>query len=287
LTGLLLPSYVLDMAKTYTKLEDSILDSTIWQENSDTKVVWITLLAMADWDGNVAASVPGIAKRAGVSLEATEKAMDRFMAPDAHSRNKANEGRRIAPIHRGFFVLNFPEHRDSQLREARREYFRTKKRQYRVSNDVQDMSETKLDNVGKSTYSDSDRDSDLDRDGSERIAVAPPRSRAKKAYSEAFELFWGHTEACRGNKGAAWKAWEKAIERPALKPLCAAWDAYMASQGPSGGFVQHVSTWLNQRGWETDWRPAAPPRTGQQAKSDRTTDSLRAWALRGEGQDGR
>ena len=53
---------------TYTKLFTSILDSTVWQEGLETKVVWITLLAMADREGKVDGSVPGLAKRAGVTI---------------------------------------------------------------------------------------------------------------------------------------------------------------------------------------------------------------------------
>ena len=53
----------------FTKLFNSILDSTIWQEPPATKLVWITLLAMSDRNGDVHASIPGLAKRAGVTLE--------------------------------------------------------------------------------------------------------------------------------------------------------------------------------------------------------------------------
>jgi hypothetical protein len=49
----------------------------------------------------------------------------------------------------------------------------------------------------------------------------------------------------------------------------------MASSGPAGGFVQHLSTWLNQRGWETDWQPAraVAPKT----RDARNTDTIGDW----------
>src|SRR5689334_177767 len=87
-----------EMADNYVKVFGSILDSSVWREDSDTKVVWITLLAMADQHGEVQASVPGLAHRAGVSVEACENALELFMAPDKYSSTPDNEGRRIARI---------------------------------------------------------------------------------------------------------------------------------------------------------------------------------------------
>lgn len=276
------------MSKTYTKLDDSITDSTIWMESSDTRVVWITLLAMADWDGYVGASVPGIANRARVSLEAAETAMAKFQAPDPHSRSKVKEGRRVEVAPRGFLIINFAEHRDRQLADARREYFRQKKREQRAN--VQDKNVDMLDNERMSTHSDSDRDSDgyrdRDRNGSEtdslELALQPPASAPRKPaskYSEPFEALWEHTGRCHGNKGAAWTAFKKFSSGHARGPaafaeqeLRPAWDAYMASSGPAGGFIQHLSTWLNQRGWETDWQPARAA-----TRDDRNTDVVQAW----------
>lgn len=48
----------------YTKLFSSIIDSTIWRESKETKIVWITMLAKADRYGVVEASLPGLADAA-------------------------------------------------------------------------------------------------------------------------------------------------------------------------------------------------------------------------------
>jgi hypothetical protein len=52
----------------YTKLFSSIITSTIWGEDSDTKVVWITLLAMKDRNGEVKSTIPGLARRESVLI---------------------------------------------------------------------------------------------------------------------------------------------------------------------------------------------------------------------------
>lgn len=95
----------------YTKLFNSIVTSTIWTEDDKTRIVWITMLAMCDQHGEVQASVPGIARLSGVSLEDAEMAIGKLLSPDKHSRTPDNEGRRIAPIDGGWELLNHAKYR--------------------------------------------------------------------------------------------------------------------------------------------------------------------------------
>lgn len=122
---------VTSMQEGYTKLFSSITDSTIWQEDNETRLVWVTLLAMSNADGYVGAAMPGIAHRARVSLEATERAMAKFMAPDPHSRSKEHEGRRIAETDRGWFILNYKRFREMRSAEARKLQNREAQRRWR------------------------------------------------------------------------------------------------------------------------------------------------------------
>ncbi len=96
---------------TYSKLDAALVHSTVWREPNATRIVWITLLAMKDANGEVMASVPGLADVARVTLEECETALGTFLSPDPHSRNPANEGRRIEKIPGGWFVLNHEDHR--------------------------------------------------------------------------------------------------------------------------------------------------------------------------------
>jgi hypothetical protein len=102
------------MSENFTKLFASITDSSVWMEDSDTRIVWVTLLAMADANGYVGSSIPGIAARAHVSLDVTERALAKFQAPDKYSRSKAHEGRRIAEVDRGWKLLNYRSFRENQ-----------------------------------------------------------------------------------------------------------------------------------------------------------------------------
>jgi hypothetical protein len=116
----------------YTKLFSSILESTVWLEALPTKVLWITLLAMADRDGSVEASVPGLAKRAGVERSDCEHALTLFMAPDPDSRTKAHGGRRVEPIDGGWRILNYEAYRYRASLEEAREKATERKRRQRV-----------------------------------------------------------------------------------------------------------------------------------------------------------
>ena len=60
----------------YNKLFTRILDSSIWLEDSDTRIVWIMLLAVMDQDGFCRfASPANIARRARVSPAAAVAAL--------------------------------------------------------------------------------------------------------------------------------------------------------------------------------------------------------------------
>jgi len=108
----------------FTKLFSSITDSTVWREPDRTRIVWITMLAMCDSDGYVAASVPGLADRARVPMDDCLKALEAFRAPDEWSRTKEFEGRRIVDVDGGWQLLNHAKYRAIQDAEHRREQSR-------------------------------------------------------------------------------------------------------------------------------------------------------------------
>ena len=65
----------------YTKLFSSIIMSTIWREDDPTRIVWISMLALADKNGEVQGSVPGLADAARVSVSACREALAKFPCP--------------------------------------------------------------------------------------------------------------------------------------------------------------------------------------------------------------
>lgn len=116
---------------SFTKLMSSLLYSSVWQQPDPVRIVWITMLAMADRNGFIGASVSGIAHMARVSLKDCTRAIETFKAPDPDSRNKAHQGRRVAEAERGYQLLNYLTFRALRDAEARREQDRNRKRQKR------------------------------------------------------------------------------------------------------------------------------------------------------------
>ena len=105
------------MSIGYTKLFSSIVTSTIWVESDRTRIVWITMLAMADRNGEIQASVPGLARLAGVPIPDCEEALAKFIAPDRYSRTPDDEGRRIEKIEGGWALLNHAKYREMASRD--------------------------------------------------------------------------------------------------------------------------------------------------------------------------
>ena len=96
----------------------------MWLEKAEVRLVWITMLAMADRQGRVFGSVPGLAHRARVEVDSCKEALARFMAPDEDSRTKEFDGRRIEEIDGGWRLLNHEKYRalkdEESIKESKR-----------------------------------------------------------------------------------------------------------------------------------------------------------------------
>jgi len=106
----------------YTPLFGEIVTSSIWNEDSNTCKVWVTMMALADLEGNVMASVAGLAPVVRISIEQCEKAIKKLSSPDPYSRTKDEEGRRIKEIDGGWHLVNHKKYRKKA--KSRAEYYR-------------------------------------------------------------------------------------------------------------------------------------------------------------------
>lgn len=126
------------MSDTYTKLFSSITESTVWSEAYSTRIVWVTLLAMVDQHGCAYASIPGLARRANVTVDEARVAIDSFLAPDPDSRTKDNEGRRIVEIDGGWKLINHGKYDQIRNSTERKEYKREWDRTNRAKHEPTD-----------------------------------------------------------------------------------------------------------------------------------------------------
>jgi len=130
----------------YTKLFSSIIHSTIWREADHIRLIWVTMMAMADRYGIVGASVPGLADAARVSIQECEDALAKLMSPDKYSRSKDFDGRRIEEVDGGWVLLNHGKYKDLMSKDDQKakaaERQRRKRERDKESREERDMSHT-------------------------------------------------------------------------------------------------------------------------------------------------
>lgn len=119
----------------FTKLFSRILISSVWSESNETRIVWITLLALTGPDGVAKITLPGLSRLAVIPLPEVEKAILTLSSPDQYSRTAEHEGRRIKEVRDdagnlvGYFLYNYAKHRAVDATSAERQ------KRYRASRD--------------------------------------------------------------------------------------------------------------------------------------------------------
>lgn len=129
----------------FVKLDSGMLTSTLWAHREEREV-FITALLMAEprelreatpqlevdslketgfivppgWYGFVAAAGPGILRQALVKPGPGMAALKALGQPDAESRSKEHEGRRMVRVDGGYILLNYIKYRDRDYTAARR-----------------------------------------------------------------------------------------------------------------------------------------------------------------------
>jgi len=94
---------------------------------------------------------------------------------------------------------------------------------------------------------------------------------------EQFESFW-RTYPRRVAKGAARKAFDKAIKKTTLDNMLKAIAAYVQHKPEKIDF-KHPATWLNSECWDDEWQAPTPAKTGFKSIADRfpTPEAYKAY----------
>ncbi len=265
----------------YTKLFGSIIASTIWREKTETKVVWITMLAMANKHGIVEASVPGLADLSRVSLADTQTALEIFSAPDTFSRTKDFDGRRIEAVDGGWVILNHAKYRAKMSLDERREYNRLKQQEFRErqkrasSTNCQTRSITVNHGDSQSAMS-AQADTKAQASQSTDPSAAPTKDVAAEAIYDLYPRKQGRKDALKAIR-AAMKLKPAAELETSVRSYAAAVRAWPEQDRQ---FVPHPATWFNRGSYDDDpatWqrngvngtdRSPAPARIGQNLQPD-------------------
>jgi hypothetical protein len=229
----------------YTKLFGSIVASTIWRESKETKIVWITMLALADAYGIISASIPGLADLAKVTISECEEALQRLMSPDPYSRTKDFEGRRIEEVEGGWRILNYVKYRNLWTEDDRRAYKakwdrenrnnRPNSRHRNINRSTPDLPPTETDKPRQPPmYTDTDTDTDTEEDKKSTPIV--PLSQAEEIYQQYPK---------KANRPSALKAIEKALKKIDFDTLLAKTKAFANARNGDLSFCKHPATWFN------------------------------------------
>lgn len=169
----------------FTKLHGSIIHSSVWQTPYHVRVVWVTMLAMADANGLVEASIGGLAKEAAVTRDECLESLESFLGPDPDSKNPDFEGRRIEEVTGGWFLLNHAQYRDrqtdAQIKAAERAKRYRQRRKERLEADASRSKEAESRHVTPVTDYPPEAEANSEADqkqkteaGSRATKVAPP-----------------------------------------------------------------------------------------------------------------
>lgn len=182
------------VADHFTNLFRSTVASSIWQRPDPIRIVWITMLALADEEGCVFGSIPGLAHIARVSLADCEQALRDFQDPDHYSRDPDNDGRRVAVIDGGWLILNYRKWRRKAAEIAGRKGNAERQRRFREKHKGSNATVTDR-NASSRTETETYTEDKNSPSGSTRARKA--RRRQKTAWPEGFELTERRAEYAR------------------------------------------------------------------------------------------
>lgn len=255
----------------FTKLWSEITDSSIWNEDDKTRIVWITMLARMGPDYVVRASVGGLAHLARVSREECEKALEKLQNPDPDSRSTEYEGRRIRKVEGGFYIINGEKFRIRRGDEERREYMREYMRKYRSKQSVNNVKQNKEMLAQAEEEAEEEAEASLPPNPQEgNMFKSPTQKQVEEVYS--------HYPRKQGRKAALAKI-AAAIKRHGLEVvLKATIDYAKARKGMEQQYTPIPATWYGQERYLDDpstWAISSRKKTWKdlEAEADHSIDT--------------
>lgn len=122
--------------ESFVKLYGSILNSSLWMECLEARLLFMGMLAAAGADGVVRiVSLRALAHKMNLTVEQTKTGLAVLEAPDPESRSQAHEGRRVLPVEGGWLVVNHRLYRE--FRSERQEADRLRKKAERAASGTQ------------------------------------------------------------------------------------------------------------------------------------------------------
>jgi hypothetical protein len=239
----------------YTKLHQELVTSTIWREPHSTRILWVTMLAMATKHGEVRASIPGLADLARITLDECEAALQAFLSPDKYSRTPDYEGRRIEKIDGGWMLLNHPKYRLLCSKEDEKEATALRVARHRA------RKKEATDSNGHVTPRNAKVTDDVDIAEAEAEVIQPPLTRKRVSTPPS------KPDAVSAQVWQDWLALRKAKKAPVSATVLAGAEVEAGKAGMS--LDAFLSVWCSRgsQGLQAEWLkphelPARPAANG-------------------------
>jgi hypothetical protein len=137
-------------ANEFVKIYGSkLVSSSLWEATPEARLVFISMLALADWDGWVdTPSERTLARMLNLDVDYVHRALVVLAAPDPDSRSADNDGRRVIATRNangdaGFQCVNYEKYREHRTKhqEAHRlrvQKYRARLEEARARDDIHD-----------------------------------------------------------------------------------------------------------------------------------------------------
>lgn len=120
------------MSTHFTPLFERILDSSINEEPTYVRWLFLALLVLQDGDHVVRGyNAYKLHRRANLTIEEVEKGIKILKSPDKRYGDQPHEGRRILEVEDGWKLVNGALYQEEMRKIYRRNYKARKQRQYR------------------------------------------------------------------------------------------------------------------------------------------------------------
>ena len=266
------------MHRMYAKLFSRIAQSSLMEQDVETRYCFMMLLAIADIEGDIIGTDVAIARAINLPLENFRSSLSSLMAPDPDSNSPVLEGRRVVKSDngRGYRLVNYKEYRAIKTTEEKRAYMRDYMRDRRKALSGKDVTDVKIcknvlnDVTHAETEADTEAKAKEDADSDSNAKTNPPSkppavkgvgdrlptSETAKRIATIFKR--RHTTAWSDKEIAAFKALGE-IDLDDLTLL----ERYYASPAP---YLRHdLGTFLNNFAGEIDRAKKLPPEKQAQA----------------------
>ena len=125
------------MSTHFTPLFERILDSSINEEPTYVRWLFLALLVLQDGDHVVRGYNPyKLHRRANLTIEEVEKGLKILRSPDKRYGEQPHEGRRILEVEDGWKIVNGSFYQEEMKKIYRRKYIARKQREYRARDKV-------------------------------------------------------------------------------------------------------------------------------------------------------